>query len=85
MFALDKAVKLKPNNSNIQFNWGLARALTGDCQGAIEDFQVFLDSSGDGEQTDRVEGWIETFKKREKSFTNDVLEKLKKYDFWRVH
>jgi len=31
MFALEKAVKLKPNNSNIQFNWGLARALTGDC------------------------------------------------------
>jgi hypothetical protein len=38
MFALKKAVKLKPNNSNIQFNWGLARALTGDCKGTIEDF-----------------------------------------------
>ena len=38
MFALKKAVKLKPNNSNIQFNRGLARALTGDYQGAIEDF-----------------------------------------------
>ena len=41
MFACEKAVKLKPNDRDIHFVRGFARALTGDYQGSIDDFQAW--------------------------------------------
>ncbi|MDJ0701984.1 MAG: AAA family ATPase [Leptolyngbyaceae cyanobacterium MO_188.B28] len=41
MFACEKAVSLDPGNGNIMDSRGLARALTGDTQGAIADFKAF--------------------------------------------
>ena len=76
-FACKKAVKLEPNNSTIQFFRGLARALTGNYQGATEDFQVLVESLKDEDEKARVEGWIETLKKGENPFTSEVLEELK--------
>ena len=55
-FAYEKAVKLEPNNSTIQFFRGLARALTGNYQGAIEDFQTLVESMEDEEKKAIVEG-----------------------------
>ena len=55
-FACKKAVKLEPNNSTIQFFRGLARALTGNYQGAIEDFQILVESMEDEEEKAIVEG-----------------------------
>ena len=55
-FACKKAVKLEPNNSTIQFFRGLARALTGNYQGAIEDFQILVESLEDEEEKAIVEG-----------------------------
>ncbi len=40
MFACEKAVKLASNHGNIRHSRGLARALTGDYQGAIADFEA---------------------------------------------
>jgi regulator of sirC expression with transglutaminase-like and TPR domain len=69
---------LKPNDSYIQSIRGLARALTGDYQGAIDDFQILVDTIKNEEEKARFEGWIETLKKGENPFTSEVLEKLKK-------
>ncbi|MDE5120821.1 MAG: tetratricopeptide repeat protein, partial [Trichodesmium sp. St19_bin1] len=70
-------VKLKPNDRKIRRYRGLARALTGNYQGAIEDFQVLVDTTKDEDEKAKVEGWIETLKKGENPFTSEVLEELK--------
>ncbi len=77
MFACEKAVELSPDDGNIPGFRGLARALTDDYQGAIEDFQVLVDSIKDEEEKARVETWIETLKKGENQITEEVLEELK--------
>ena len=41
MFACEKAVALSPKDGEIIESRGLARALTGDIEGAIADFQVY--------------------------------------------
>ena len=77
MFACEKAVKLKPNDETIRKYRGLATALTGNYQGAIEDFQVLVESMEDEEEKARVESWIKTLKKGENPFTSEVLEELR--------
>jgi len=77
MFACEKAVKLKPNDGRFRRYRGLATALTGNYQGAIEDFQVLVDTTKDEDEKAKVEGWIETLKKGENPFTSEVLEELK--------
>ena len=77
MWICEEAVKLNSNDDTIRRNRGLARGLTGDYQGAIEDFKVFVDSMEDEEEKARVESWIETLKKGENPFTSEVLEELK--------
>ena len=42
MDACQQAVKLDPENGNIRDSHGLARALTGDTKGAIEDFSFYV-------------------------------------------
>ena len=82
MFACEKAVKLTPNYGEIRRYRGLATALTGNYQGAIEDFQVLVESIEDEENKARVEGWIETLKKGENPFTSEVLKELKYNRYW---
>ena len=82
MFACEKAVKLKPNDGKTRRYRGLARALTGNYQGAIEDFQVLVESIKDEENKARFEGWIETLKKGENPFTSEVLKELKYSRYW---
>ena len=77
IFACEKAVKLKSNDGRFRRYRGLATALTGNYQGAIEDFQVLVESIKDEENKAKVEGWIETLKKGENPFTYQVLEELK--------
>ena len=84
LFACEEAVKLADDPlSKIQFldSRGLARALTGDIQGAIEDFQAFADYTDYPEelkyQQEQRRQWIEALKKGENPFTEKVLEELK--------
>ncbi|MDE5119394.1 MAG: hypothetical protein O4965_04225, partial [Trichodesmium sp. St19_bin1] len=78
MFACEKAVKLDPNDINTHFARGFARALTGDYQGAIDDFQVLVDTTKDEETKDTWEGVIEILKKGVNPWTSESLEDLKK-------
>jgi cytochrome c-type biogenesis protein CcmH/NrfG len=56
MFACEKAIKLEPDNVRYLANRGLARALTGDYQGAVQDFQPLLKETEDKEDKKKLEG-----------------------------
>jgi WD40 repeat protein len=75
--ACDKAVASDPNYAEIRDSRGLARALTGDFDGAIEDFQVFVDwwATNEEEKAQR-QRWIEALRAGEIPFTPEVLEAL---------
>ena len=78
-FACEKAVELAPDNLIYRDARGLARALTGNTQGASEDFQAFVDSPEfDEEYRNKRKQWIDALKKGEDPFTDEVLEDLKK-------
>ncbi|MCV3214580.1 hypothetical protein OGM63_13835, partial [Plectonema radiosum NIES-515] len=74
--ACEKAVKLAPNDANIRDSRGLARALTGNFQGAIEDFQVFIESTDDAETKKQREAWVKDLQAGKNPFTPEVLKKL---------
>ncbi|GGA31287.1 tetratricopeptide repeat protein [Okeania sp. KiyG1] len=77
MFACEKAVALSPKDGNITDSRGLARALTGNIEGAIADFQVFVEWTDDEEDKAQRQEWIEALQAGENPFTDEVLEKLK--------
>ena len=75
--ACETAVNLAPESGNIRDSRGLARALTGDFEGAIEDFQAFVDwTFNDGEKAQR-QHWIESLHAGENPFTPEELEHLR--------
>lgn len=71
------AVQLDGSNPNIRDSRGLARALTGDLDGAIDDFQHFVDNSTDYDAVQKRIAWIEELKIGINPFTPDLLESLK--------
>jgi tetratricopeptide (TPR) repeat protein len=77
IFACNKAVELDPKNGLILDSRGLARALTGDFKGAIEDFEIFVKSAGNAEKKKQRKGWIEALKQGKNPFTPEELEKLR--------
>ncbi|MEM9275477.1 MAG: hypothetical protein AAGA80_21295, partial [Cyanobacteria bacterium P01_F01_bin.143] len=81
LFACEEAVTLADDPQlKIQTidSRGLARALTGNIQGAIEDFQAFADYAGFPEsEKERRRQWIEALQNGENPFTEEVLEELK--------
>jgi WD40 repeat protein len=77
MFACKKAVNLAPNNVYIRDSRGIARALTGDKTGAIEDFQAFVNSPGISKKyTEKRQGWIKELEAGKNPFTDEVLQQL---------
>jgi|CXWL01.1.fsa_nt_gi tetratricopeptide (TPR) repeat protein len=56
---------------------GLARALTGDTPGAIEDFQAFIDSGHRPELKAQRQQWVDALRKGQQPFTPQLLEKLR--------
>ncbi|MEO1006017.1 MAG: hypothetical protein AAFW67_09235, partial [Cyanobacteria bacterium J06638_38] len=82
LFACENAVELAPDaESQVVYldGRGLARALMGDTQGAIKDFQVYVDSPEfHQESRNKRKQWIESLSIGQNPFTDDVLEELKK-------
>jgi WD40 repeat protein len=81
MPACDYAVEASAGNANYVDSRGLARALTGDTEGAIADFQVFLDwtlvyGSYDTFGVQRAE-WITRLTAGENPFDEATLKELK--------
>ncbi|MEB3279590.1 MAG: AAA-like domain-containing protein [Lyngbya sp.] len=77
MFACENAVKLTPKNETFINSRGVARALTGDFDGAIKDFEKFVEWTNNEKETAQRKGWIESLKKGENPFTDEVLRGLR--------
>jgi WD40 repeat protein len=78
MKACEKAVEFAPGNGNIRDSRGLARALTGNIDGAVEDFQAFVDWTSYEEKKSQRQRWIEALRTGENPFTPEELEKLRR-------
>ncbi|NES92202.1 WD40 repeat domain-containing protein, partial [Okeania sp. SIO2B9] len=77
MFACEKAVTLDPKDASIVDSRGLARALTGDLQGAIADFQVYVEWTDGEKKKAQRQKWIEALQAGENPLTDEVLESLR--------
>jgi WD40 repeat protein len=62
MSACERAVALNPGSGAIRDSRGLARALTGNIQGAIDDFQTFISSIANLDKRQQRERWIEAMR-----------------------
>ncbi|NEQ34214.1 MAG: hypothetical protein F6K04_25045 [Leptolyngbya sp. SIO4C5] len=76
MFACEKAVSLAPDYGDFIDSRGLARALTGDTQGAIEDFKKFIEWE-QGHASGKRRIWVESLEQGKNPFTPEVLESLR--------
>ncbi|MGH8475475.1 MAG: hypothetical protein ACRER2_06840 [Methylococcales bacterium] len=56
---------------------GLARALTGNTQGAIEDFEYFIEKTDNEADKKLRQAWITALRAGQNPFTNEVLESLR--------
>ncbi len=80
MFACEKAVKLNPTNGGIRDTRGLARALTGDYKGAIEDFKFYTTWGArrrPPEYLARRLAWIRDLEAGRNPFNQATLEALR--------
>ncbi|NET84225.1 MAG: hypothetical protein F6J94_20600 [Moorea sp. SIO1F2] len=77
MFACEKAIELTPDDEDYIDSRGLARALTGNRKGAIEDFEQFIKWTDDEEDKAQRQGWVDALKNGENPFTKEVLESLR--------
>ena len=78
----EKAVEFDPNNGERTDSRGLNRALLGDFEGAILDFQSFVNEqtmigNGQSDTMKQRQQWISDLKSGKNPFTPDVLELLK--------
>jgi flagellar biosynthesis/type III secretory pathway protein FliH len=78
MSACENAVALAPEKGGILDSRALARALTGNIQGAIEDYQFAIkQASRSRKWKQKRQGWLDALKKGENPFTEEVLKGLR--------
>ncbi len=77
MAACEQAVALAPDRGNIRDSRGLARALTGDVAGAIDDFEAFVAWTGRDRSRAQRQDWIVALRSGENTFTVEVLRALR--------
>ena len=78
--ACEQAVNHAPGDWGILDSRGLARALTGNISGAIEDFQIFVESTDNAERQAQRQSWIDALragKPPSTIFTQELLEQLR--------
>ncbi|MEQ8466956.1 nSTAND1 domain-containing NTPase [Coleofasciculus sp. E1-EBD-02] len=76
MDACEKAVTLEPEDGDIRNSRGLARALTGNTAGAIEDFQAYIEWTKDDNHKAQRQRWINELRAGKNPFTPEELERL---------
>ncbi|MGK7873955.1 MAG: hypothetical protein AB4426_11785, partial [Xenococcaceae cyanobacterium] len=76
MFACEKAVALEPDSGMILDSRGLARALTGNTEGAINDFQAFVDWTDNNKERSQRQRWIDALRAGKNPFTEEELKSL---------
>jgi tetratricopeptide (TPR) repeat protein len=76
MDACETAVALEPKNGIFRDSRGLARALTGNIAGAIEDFQAFVDWTDNEQKRLQRQRWLDALRAGENPFTQEEIERL---------
>lgn len=78
--ACERAVSLAPDDPEIRDSRGVARALTGDYAGAIEDFEYYVEAMGAGSSVDewveQRKAWIAELKKGRNPLDEETLQML---------
>jgi len=81
IFACETAVEMEPENGAVLDSRGIARALTGDFEGAIEDFQAFIawekEDGHSQEEIDQRQSWIESLEANINPFDEALLTQLR--------
>lgn len=77
MTACEQAVALAAWNGGRRDSRGVARALTGDLAGAIEDFEAFVAWTLNDENRSQRQEWIDALRAEENPLTPEVLETLR--------
>ncbi|MCP4695634.1 MAG: hypothetical protein GY862_02125 [Gammaproteobacteria bacterium] len=73
----EKAVKLAPDDYGIRDNRAFARALTGNIQGAIMDFQFYIEKANNKKHKAKRQVWVKALQKGDDPFTPELLEEFK--------
>ncbi|MDZ8228017.1 MAG: ribosome assembly protein 4, partial [Nostoc sp. ChiVER01] len=74
--ACEQAITLAPEDGNIRDSRGLARALIGDTQGAIEDFEAYIAQTDDKDSKAQRQRWVKDLRAGKNPFTDAELKKL---------
>jgi WD40 repeat protein/energy-coupling factor transporter ATP-binding protein EcfA2 len=87
MEACNKAVELAPDRKLYRIGRGVTRAVTGNLQGAIADFQFFVERLDDSEnkpkeRKQQVLGWLETLRQGKNPFRPEEIKRLRFLDWW---
>ncbi|MEH2169167.1 MAG: hypothetical protein V7K41_21415, partial [Nostoc sp.] len=78
MFACERGVLLAPKDINIKDSRGLARALTGNTKGAVEDFEAYIKSTDNAnENKAQRQSWVNALNAGKNPFTPKELKKLR--------
>lgn len=75
MPACEKGVALSPENGDYRDSRGVARALTGDFEGAISDFETYVAYTSSDEFRALRQEWIDALRAGENPLTPEVLKK----------
>jgi WD40 repeat protein len=78
LYACDQAIALAPSMPELRDTRGVARALSGNIAGAIEDLEVFVNSDKAGELKSRRQRWIQVLRKGENPFSREEIEYLRR-------
>ncbi|MGH8070026.1 MAG: tetratricopeptide repeat protein [Candidatus Entotheonellia bacterium] len=76
MFACERAVELEPERWQIRENRGVARAMTGNIDGAIEDFQEYIKKTSDPMRKSQRQRWVDALRAGEDPFTDEEIKTL---------
>ena len=75
--ACEKAVALAPKDGNNRDSRGLARTLTGNYQGAIEDFEAYIAQTEDKNSKAQRQRWVKDLRAGKNPFTDAEIKKLR--------
>jgi acetyl esterase/lipase len=75
--ACNEAVRLDPDDPEVRDSRGLARALQGDREGAISDFEFFLERVTDEGRLALRSAWVEELRAGSDPFDDELLRRLR--------